>query len=97
MQKFAARQKCEFKNGAIGWSPGGPMDCLGPYAKVQNCPIRGTNLRRTCYATGYADTYFSIPACTRYRGKYIGGFLTGVEGGIEFVPSTKYQDRLEIA
>lgn len=85
-QVFAAREKFEFKNGATGWRPGGPMDCLGPYAKVQNCPIEGTQLRRTCYATGYADTYFSIPAVTRIRGARIKGFFTQDEEGIMFRP-----------
>lgn len=94
MQKFAAREKFEFTNGAIGWRPGGPFDCLGPYAKVQNCPIQGTEIRRTAYATGYADTYFSIPACTRYRGKYISGYLTMDEGGCVFVPHTSQHDKL---
>lgn len=41
-----ARERYNFSNGAIGWRPGGPFDCLGPYAKVQNCPIDGTELRR---------------------------------------------------
>ncbi len=63
-------------NGAIGYRPGGPFDCLGPYAKVKNCPIADTNLRLTCYATAYADTYFSIPACTRHKGKHIKGFFS---------------------
>ena len=87
MQRFAARERHEFSNGAIGWRPGGPMDCLGPYAKVENCPIDGTDLRRTCYASGYADTFFSVPARTRLRGKIIKGFFT-VDGdnGIRFVP-----------
>jgi hypothetical protein len=79
-QVFAARETFEFSNGAIGWRPGGPMDCLGPYAKVQNCPVinDGTELARryTCYATGYADTYFSVPACTRIKGKHVRGFFT---------------------
>jgi hypothetical protein len=84
-QRFIARERTEFSNGAIGWRPGGPFDCLGPYAKVQNCPIAGTTLRRTAYATGYADTYFSVPACTRIHGKHISGFFTHTgDGGIEF-------------
>lgn len=96
MQKFIAREKREFSNGAIGYAPGGPFDCLGPYAKVLNCPIAGTELRRTAYATGYADTFFSIPACTRVKGKYIGGYFTSDDnGGIEFRPLTKYTDRLK--
>jgi hypothetical protein len=70
------------------------MDCLGPYAKVQNCPIDNTDLRLTCYATGYADTMFSVPAYTRYRGKYIGGFFTLNEDCVFFVPLVKYQHLL---
>ena len=89
-QKFAARESFTYPNGAIGWSPGGPMDCLGPWAKVQNCPIDGTDLRLTCYASGYADTYFSIPANTRYRGKYIGGYFTMRDGNPVFCPMDRY-------
>ena len=88
-QRFVAREKFEFSNGAIGWSPGGPFDCLGPYAKVQNCPVKGVDDRRyTCYATGYADTMFSVPACTRIRGRYVKGFFTEDEHGITFNPMT---------
>ncbi len=66
-----------------------------PVRKVQNCPIKGTNLRLTCYATGYADSAFSIPACTRYKGKHIGGFFThDDDGNVEFVPLRKYDERL---
>jgi hypothetical protein len=85
-QKFIARERYEFSNGAIGWRPGGPFDCLGPYAKVQNCPVEGEDKRYTCYATGYADTYFSVPACVRIRGKHVRGFFTIRDGGIEFIP-----------
>lgn len=92
--RFAARERYQFSNGTIGWRPGGPMDCLGPYAKVQNCPIDGTDLRRTCYATGYADTWFSIPAWTRYRRQCIGGFLTSNGDAVYFVPHTRFRERL---
>ena len=91
MQKFWGRERFEFSNGAVGWRPGGPMDCLGPYAKVQNCPIMVDGVevgRRTCYATGYADTFFSVPACTRWKGKYVGGYFTGE---CEFHPYDKYK------
>lgn len=98
MQKFYAspRDTFTFSNGAIGFRPGGPFDCLGPYAKVQNCPIAGTELRRTCYATGIADTFFSVPACTRVRGRYVGGYFTTTDdGGIEFRPYDRFKDRLQ--
>lgn len=85
-QVFIARERFEFSNGAIGWRPSGPFDCLGPFAKVQNCPVEGHARRYTCYATAYADTYFSVPACTRIKGKYIRGFFTLEDGGITFIP-----------
>lgn len=73
--------KFEFANGAIGYGVGRmPWDVLGPYAKVVRCPIAGFNKRLTCYATGYADTFFSVPACTQYKGKYISGYFSISEG-----------------
>ena len=95
-QKFAAREPFTYPNGAIGWRPGGHMDCLGPWAKVQNCPIDGTDLRLTCYASGYADTFFSIPANTRDRGKYIGGYFTMEDGNPVFCPMDKYAPLLGV-
>ena len=71
-------------NGAVSFAPGGPNDCLGHFAKIQNCPIFGYPMRLTCYATGYADTWFSVPACTRYRGKYVRGYFTRDENGPVF-------------
>lgn len=96
-QKFYASPSDIFiwTNGAVGHRPGGPFDCLGPYAKVRNCPIDDTRLRLTCYATGYADTYFSVPACTRYRGRHIRGFFTVGDDGIKFVPMRKELPKLE--
>jgi hypothetical protein len=96
-QVFIARERFQFSNGAVGWRPGGPFDCLGPWAKVNNCPIHGTDLRLTCYATGYANTYFSIPAVTRYKGKRIKGYLTQTdEGGAEFCPYNNHKQHLNI-
>jgi len=97
MQRFIARERFEFANGAIGYRPGGMMDCLGPYAKVQNCPIVGLEgakrNRYTAYAQGYADTFFSVPAATRIKGKVIKGYFTQTDpdsycgnGGLEFRP-----------
>jgi hypothetical protein len=94
MQKFIAREKIEYSDGSIGWRPGGPFDCLGPWAKVQNCAIDGTELRRTAYATGYADTYFSIPAVTRYKGQRITGFMTMQDDCPVFVPHTCHLEKL---
>ncbi len=88
-QKFYARREPQFTwpNGAVGYGSGGPMDCLGPYAKVKNCPvvIAGREVaRHTCYATGYADSAFSVPACTQHRGKHVRGYFTVDNGNVEF-------------
>ena len=94
MQKFAANEPFRFDNDATGWRPGGPFDCLGPFAKVQNCPIEGTGLRRTAYATGYADTFFSVPACCKVRGKRITGYFTVDGGNVAFIPHDKHRNLL---
>jgi hypothetical protein len=81
-----------FPNGPIGHRSGaGAFDCLGPYAKVRNCPVYRDDVRigcYTCYATGYADTYFSIPACTRIKGKYVRGYFSLHDGNITFTAYT---------
>ena len=95
-QKFYASPTDTFSypNGAIGHRTGASFDCLGPYARVTNCPIAGTSLRLTCYATGYADTYFSVPACTRHKGKYITGYFSMDDGAIEFRVMDRHRNRL---
>jgi len=84
--QFLTREKREYPNGAVGWAPGGPFDCLGPWAKVERCPVEGTGLTRTCYATGYATDYFSIPARCSIGGRTIKGFFTLRDGNPVFVP-----------
>lgn len=98
-QKFYAspRDTYTHPNGAIGYRPGGSFDCLGPFAKVRNCPIEGTRLRLTCYATGYANTAFSVPACTRHRGHYIAGYFTTGDDGVVFRPYTRHRETLRHA
>jgi hypothetical protein len=93
-QRFRATERHAFTNGAIGWAPGGAFDCLGPYAKVQNCPIAGTTTRRTCYATRYADTMFSVPAFTVIRRRHVGGFFALDDGAIFFHVNAAHKDRL---
>ena len=99
-QKFRAEQHTEHAhpNGAKGYGPGGPFDCIGTFAKVKHCPIvcdGVEGLRLTCYATGYADTAFSIPACTRYKGQHIGGYFTGTENGPEFRVYDRFAAKLQ--
>ena len=95
-QKFYASPNNTFTwpNGAVGHRSGHSFDILGHYAKVRNCPIAGTDLRLTCYATGYADTHFSVPACTRYKGKHIRGFFTTRDDGLVFCVVDAHKNRL---
>lgn len=54
--------------------------------KVKNC-LCPDGSRRVADITGYADTYYSIPARVRVRGKSVSGFITGCgDGDIEFLP-----------
>jgi hypothetical protein len=107
-QRFYANpdDKLVHPNGTIGYRPGGPTDCLGPYARVENCPIRFLEVvdyehrwyelddRYTAYATGYADTYFSVPAATRVRAAYLRGYFSYEhEGGTVFVVTS---DRMRV-
>ncbi len=88
-QRFYANPQTRqsWPNGAIGYGPGGPFDCLGPFAKVVNCPVADSSgLRRTVYATNYADKFFSIPAECKISGKTVTGFLLLDDNGPEFVP-----------
>ena len=99
-QKFYAspRETFTFANNAVGHRSGTRFDCLGPYAKVRQCPVtfqaadgRASLIRRyTCYATGYADTAFSLPAATRVRGKHVGGYFAMDDGAIEFRVLDRY-------
>jgi hypothetical protein len=103
-QKFYADESSPYRhlNGAISYPSPGPFR-LTSLAKVKNCPIAGTDdgrgqpLRLTAYATGDADTWFSVPACTRYKQKHIGGYFTqsNMYGeGVIFCPYDRYTDFL---
>lgn len=45
-------------------------------AYVRNCPCDKGISPRTAYVTGEPDTFFSIPAAVRVRGRNVRGFLT---------------------
>ena len=64
-----------------------------PFAKVK-CPVEvvgmSTGLCLTCYATGDADTFFSVPARTRYKGRYIAGFMMRCDDVLTFIAYEKY-------
>lgn len=92
-QRFYADPRYTFTwfNGAIGHRTGSSLDCLGPYAKVRNCPVEGAARRYTCYATAIADTYFSIPAVTEIKGKRVVGYFTMEDKGVVFRPLNAYK------
>lgn len=98
-QKFYAHPDHTFAwpNGAIGYRPGGNFDSLGPYAKVQNCPVQGTKLRLTCYASWYGTGSGEVPANTRYKKKYVAGHFAIVNDNIVFIPKNKYKEFLGVA
>lgn len=90
MQKFyAGKARKPDPNGAIQWVSS-PYGCL---AKVDKCPCEDGKAR-TVYITGQPDTYFSIPAATRVRGKYVGGYVTSDENGVRFECLDKFKDRM---
>ena len=93
--RFRATEPFQFPDGSTGWRPGGPMDCLGPFAKIENCLIDGTELRKTVYATGYSDTFFSVPARCSHKGKYVSGYITLHDESPVFVPNDQYKPAFE--
>ena len=72
------------------------MDCIGPYAKIENCQIYGTDIRVTAYASGYPDTFFSVPARCSYKRKYIGGYFMARDEGPVFVAYNRFANRLSV-
>ena len=83
MQKYRAdKAESPAPNGGVAWY----ADWMrGPsLAKIVNCPIDETELRRTVYITGEADTWFSQPAVCKVRGKRVVGYVTGTEDGFVF-------------
>jgi hypothetical protein len=54
----------------VNWI-GGPTLAL-----VRDCPIENKGIApRTVYVRGEPDTYFSIPAACRYKGRTITGYI----------------------
>ena len=84
MQRFRANTSQLHADGAIAYYAnwlGGPT-----LAKVTNCRLANMagDMRRTVYATGEPDTFFSIPATCRIAGHRVRGYLTMSEGNIIF-------------
>ena len=82
MQKYRADFSEPQKDGATAWFArwmGGPS-----LARVNNCRVDGHETRRAVYVTAEPDTYFSQPAATRCKGKYVKGYLTTDDDGYVF-------------
>lgn len=62
-------------NGSIRVLSSGPWASL---IQVRNCPCQDGE-RRTAIITGEADTFFSIPAKVRVRGKWVSGYVTNAD------------------
>lgn len=91
MQKFRADKAETQPDGATVcysiWM-GGPT-----LARVNNCRWESlaNEPRITAYATGHADTYFSIPAVCSYKGRRVVGYLTGDGDGNTVFRHTTYR------
>lgn len=91
LQKYRADFYRTQPDGAKLWFAkwfGGPT-----LAKIQNCAIEGTEKHLTVYVTGEHDSFFSQPAATRYKGRYVGGYITGKNENLVFRPLDRFRDR----
>lgn len=92
MQKYRADRSRLESDGSVSWIAewiGGPT-----LAKINNCRINGFDRRLTVYVTGEADTWFSLPAATRCKGRYVKGYITSDEQGYIFHAMDSHKERL---
>ena len=78
MQKYHVNHFEQQPDGALvgrAWS--------GTLAVITDCRIESLigDMRRKVYATGEADTFFSIPAVTKIGRKRVRGYITGDDNG----------------
>lgn len=81
MQKYRADTSETQTDGAIAWLTqwmGGSS-----LSKIVNCRLENLvgDMRRTVYATGEPDTWFSVPAATRIMGCRVNGYITADNDG----------------
>lgn len=77
---FNKDDSTSYPDGSVVYRTHGPFSTV---ARVANC-LCEDGKRRTVYATGYGDTFFSIPAEVRVTGRWVSGFLTSDDGGWRF-------------
>lgn len=72
-------------NGSVAWYAnwvGGPTLSL-----IRSCPVDEEGVApRTVYVTGEPDTFFSMPAACKVRGKTVKGWIGREESGWKFHP-----------
>jgi len=78
MQKYYANHSKQQPDGAIVWRA-----WQGTLACITDCRIESLvgDMRRKVYATGEADTFFSVPAVTKIGRKRVRGYITGDDNG----------------
>jgi hypothetical protein len=83
LQKYRADEPGEpYKNGGVPWYSrwiGGPSLAL-----IRNCATPFGP--RTVYVTKEADTYFSLPAACKFKGRAVRGFVMYENESMVFVP-----------
>lgn len=95
LQKYRADKSGEpEKNGSVPWYTnwmGGPTLAL-----VKNCPVKLTMYEeevavweesaspRTVYILGEPDTFFSLPAAIKFKGKRVNGWIGHNDDGYFF-------------
>ena len=78
MQKYYANHSAQQPDGAIVWRA-----WHGTVACITDCRIESLvgDMRRKVYATGEADTFFSVPAVCKIAGRRVCGYITGDDDG----------------
>lgn len=81
MQKYRADLSEVQSDGARVWR----SDWMGgkPIAKIENCLLENLEggMRRTVYAIGEPDTWFSVPAVCKIQGCAVNGYITTADSG----------------
>lgn len=82
LQKYRADKSEKQADESIQWFAnwmGGPS-----LAKIENCRIHESELRRMVYITSEPCTFFSQPAACKVKGKTVRGYITSDDSGMIF-------------
>lgn len=93
LQKYRADKSEKQSDDSVAWYAqwfGGPS-----LAKIENCRIHESELRRMVYITGEPDSFFSQPAACKVKGKTVRGYVTSDESGYIFHAMDSHKHLLE--